>query len=180
MKADQVAAFIDRRLNRTERLTVEAHLADCPDCRAEVVGASRLIADKSRGRLRSSVTGALAIAAVTLLVVSVSRHASPARGSQLMRGSDPNAITAIGPHGTVPRNGLTLVWAAAGARATYHITLSDALSKTIWVTDGRDTAVVVPGSVDLAPGTDYFWTVDAILAEGSSRTTSAQSFRVTP
>lgn len=179
MLAEQIAAFIDRRLTDAERLGMEAHLADCVQCRAEVVEVRRLVLGSShRRRTYAMMSAALAIAAAALLVVSTTRHSPTGQSDRVLRGGHAAVLTAIGPHGTVPRAGLTLVWSAAGNGAAYRITLSDAAGRSVWASDSRDTSVVVPAVVALSPGTDYFWTVDATLPEGSSRTTTAQSFRI--
>lgn len=122
--------------------------------------------------------GGFAVAAGAVLVLTVARRPPEAPPDQLVRGGV-TALVAVGPRGPVPRAGLTLVWFAAGPGAVYRITLSDISGKSVWTSDTRDTSVVVPTRIQLSPDTDYFWTVDATLSQGSSRTTTAQSFRVT-
>src|SRR5687768_5638129 len=65
----KVAGYVDRVLPDTERARIEAHLATCPECRAEVADAVRIIATLPRPRRtrRGVMVSAAGIAAVLLV-----------------------------------------------------------------------------------------------------------------
>src|SRR6267378_2840498 len=65
----EVAGYVDRVLPDTERARIEAHLATCPECRAEVADAGRIIATLPRPRRvrRGVMVSAAGIAAMLLV-----------------------------------------------------------------------------------------------------------------
>jgi hypothetical protein len=178
MRADQVAAFVDHRLQGTERAAVESHLAECADCRAEVIEVERLVGGVRRYRTRSLVVGGLAIAAGLLLVVSTLQHRGGRPDNGNLRGAGANAVIPVGPTGVMQRSGLALTWHGTGGGSTYKVTLSNAAGSTLWTTDTRDTTVAVSADIVLAPDVEYQWVVDALLPQGTSRTSGPQSFRI--
>lgn len=176
MRAEQVAAFVDHRLDGAERSVVESHLAECADCRSEVVEIERLVRGVRRHRVRSVAAGGLAVAAGLMLVVSIVRHRGAGSDNGNLRGANAAAVIPVGPTGLVPRSGLALTWHGTGSGSDYKVTLSNAAGTTLWTSDWRDTTVSIPDEIDLPPGVEYHWTVDAILPQGTSRTTGPQSF----
>src|SRR5438094_80632 len=64
-----VAAYADRGLAAAERARVEAHLAGCAECRAEVVAVARLSRSFARRR-RWAVMAPLAAAAALVLFLA--------------------------------------------------------------------------------------------------------------
>lgn len=179
MRADQVAAFVDHRLQGTERAAVESHLAECADCRAEVVEVERLVGGVRRHRARSLVIGGLAVAAGLMLVVSTVRHRGAGSDDGNLRGIGAAAIVPVGPSGGVSRAGLTLTWHGTGSGARYKVTLSNAAGTTLWSTDTPNTTVAIPDTIDLPAGAEYHWIVDALLPQGTTRTSGQQSFHIT-
>ena len=78
-----LAAYVDRGLSLSERARVEAHLASCPQCIAQVAGVARTVAELAASRpdvavaveatpfvTRRSLAGALAAAAAVIAVVA--------------------------------------------------------------------------------------------------------------
>lgn len=180
MRTEQVAAFVDHRLGAAERSVVESHLADCAECRSEVIEVDRLISNIRRRRAGAVVGGGLAIAASAILVVSVMSHRRPGTPDDMLRGTTADSLVAVSPKGSVARAGLAMVWHRAEGNASYRVSITDATGRIVWSSDTRNTSVAVPDSIQLLPGHEYLWTADAILAQGISRSTSLQSFRIAP
>ena len=67
LEASAVAAYVDGALSRPAAASVEAHLAQCAACRAEVVQITRAVRPR-RGRRRSYVVASVAAAAAVLLI----------------------------------------------------------------------------------------------------------------
>jgi CHAT domain-containing protein len=83
LEPEVLAAYIDQGLSLTERARVEAHLASCPRCIAQVAGVARTVAELSASMpdvavaaeatplvTRRSLAGALAVAAAVIVVVA--------------------------------------------------------------------------------------------------------------
>jgi len=70
LDAHVVAAYLDRRLPDAETATVEAHIANCADCRSEVVALSEFLRPRRLRRPLHYAGLAIAAAAVLLLFVS--------------------------------------------------------------------------------------------------------------
>ena len=174
-----IAAYVDRRLGADERRGVEAHLAGCDDCRAEVVEVSRLVG----GRRRTWVvaTGGLGVAAAAVLVIALLPRGVTPDGPVLRSGPDGTAaIAAVAPPeaATVPADSVRLVWRPAGAEASYRVTVTDARGDPVWSAGTADTAITAGPA--LMPGTLYYWYVDALLPDGHTATTGVRSFRTGP
>src|SRR6185503_6808177 len=67
---EDVAAYVDKLATAERRALIEAHLAECAECRAEVSDSARIIgALAGPRRTRSGLVAAAAIAAALLLFV---------------------------------------------------------------------------------------------------------------
>jgi hypothetical protein len=84
----------------------------------------------------------------------------------------PTAEVAPGP--------VTFAWRSAGAGANYTLTLQEADGRIAWVSAVDDTVVLAPDSIVFAPGRTWFWSVDAVLPDGQSRSTGLQRLRTRP
>jgi hypothetical protein len=51
---------------------------------------------------------------------------------------------------------------------------------SLWAAHTSDTAITLPESIAADSGVTRHWYVDALLADGSSRSTGMQSFRTGP
>ena len=54
----------------------------------------------------------------------------------------------------------------------------DATGGIVWSRSTVDTSVTLPADLRLLRGTEYFWSVDALLADGHSMTTRAHHFSI--
>lgn len=97
----------------------------------------------------------------------------PATGTRLAIVS-PLDVSVADPDSLVFR------WRAAGANALYVFTLTDEEGNVVFRNELADTTLVLPRSVGLAPGTPYFWLVDALLDGARSTSTGVQEFGIEP
>jgi hypothetical protein len=164
LPADEIAAYVDGALAGDERSRVEAHLAECADCRAEVLDVSRIVRtapDARRTAPRRVWIPAVAAAALVLLWVGPRALRAPT--DEVHRdGPTTTAITPrpVAPVGTVA-SARTLVWSTVPGADRYRVTLFDADGRVLYETQGADTSAALPDSTVLAPGRTYLWKVEA-------------------
>jgi hypothetical protein len=187
--AGDVSAYLDRTLPAPARLRMQAHLADCDECRREVVELSRLV--RSQPRPRRTLRWAVAVGIAATLAILIGRMPGnpgtfPASGppAPVERGfSDDANLSVWGPRAgaSVTRDSLVLAWSPPRARdVQYRVTLSDVEGTVLWTGSTRDTILRVPTSLVLPGGQTYYWYTDALLPAGRSLTTGVQEFRMAP
>jgi len=194
LTAAEVAAYLDRDLGNEARARVEEHLDACAACRAELA-TSMDVADSwraspakpeqqtraSRWRIAALATP-LALAAAGLALMILPR--APGRGSEAsaLRAGDMSegrgAIEAVEPlpNSEIASTNSKFVWRKVPA-SVYRLAVMTETGDSVYVTDTQDTSVVLPPSVHLEPGQNYFWSVVGI-DNGVESTTHAQSFRI--
>ena len=166
LTVEDVAAYADRGLAAAERARVEAHLAACAECRAEVVAVARLSRSFARRR-RWAVMAPLAAAAVLVLFLAPWPRLR-GHGGPVLR--EPAVTTTVAPTVIVPRGGVAnlpaLTWSSVPLADRYQVTLFDRDGGVLWETQTADTAVVVPDAVRLVPGVPHYWKVAARTEPG--------------
>jgi anti-sigma factor RsiW len=182
----ELARFIDGILTPVARQAVVAHLAECAECRREVVELREALAasqPRARPRVRW-LSGALAAAAVLLIAVLATRPAS--QDAPVVRADAAGAIggeasiIAAAPieNQTLERDAVRFSWRSAGSDATYLLTVQDTTGTVVWSSQRADTTATPPASVPLVAGQRYFWSVDARLGDGQSRKSGVYTFVV--
>lgn len=170
----EIASYLDRGVSSLDRDRIEDHLVECVACRENVTEAQQLVRHVRKPR-RVFVTGAvLAVAAVALVMVRsqlgdnqlVSRDAASASRS----------LPAYAPAAVIRRGHAGFIWGADSDAVSYRITVSLPDGSTVWAGNGTDTTVILPDSVSLRSGQLYVWVADAILSDGSTRSTGLQEF----
>jgi anti-sigma factor RsiW len=158
----EVAGFLDRSLSASEQSRIEAHLADCEECRAEVVEVADLLRTQPRGRRYLSV--GLAAAAAAILVVLVWPHPENRR-TELPGHREPPLTTSVAPTLVRPHAATTavteFVWTSVPQADRYRLALFDDAGVKVWETQTRDTSVAFPEGIHLRQGSSYFWKVEA-------------------
>lgn len=173
-----IAAYLDRTLTGTERDRVEDHLAACPECRQHLLETKELLERVRRPR-KMLIGGAVAAAAAVVFLV-IRPDAGTTDQRALMRDEGTTAyLVAYGPIGAAARNGLRFVWSEAPAAQSYRLTVGRMDAGPIWSSSGTDTVDVLPDSVILRANERYYWVVDALLGDGSTRSTGLREFGVT-
>jgi anti-sigma factor RsiW len=171
MKDLEMAAYVDRRLYGADRERVEAHLAGCATCRQELRDVRGILRHAARPRRLLVGASLLAAAASLLLIVR------PAVVDPLRDDGPPSALTTYGPTGDAALASLRFVWGAAPGAATYRLTVSGTDGVPVWSGSVADTVMVLPDSVPLRVDQAYVWIADALLGDGSTRSTGLHEFR---
>jgi anti-sigma factor RsiW len=174
----EIAAYLDRTLSATDRDRVEDHLAECPDCRRQMLETKELL-EKMRRPKKVFVGGAAAAAVVLIFLIArpdVLSLRQPTRAS----GSESEQLAVYGPLGAAPRAGLRFVWAASPKAESYRLSASGVDGELLWSWSGTDTIATLPDSVRLIAGKRYVWVVDALLADGTTRSTGLRQIDVVP
>jgi len=176
----QVAAYLDRGLSAAERDQIEAHLAECAECRRHVLDTDELMQRVRRPKrlvIGSTVVAAAAAAALIIVAVPSFRRSDGALENPLYRdAAASSSLIAYGPAGESRVGSLRFVWSPAHRAMSYRLTVSRADGATVWTQSGRDTVAALPDSVTLRVGDRYFWVSDALLADGRSRSTGLREF----
>ena len=182
LEAGLVAAYVDGRAGSADAAKVEAHLAECGDCRREVIEVRRLVVGGTR-RWRWPAVAVLAAAAVLLLVVGPQGgpHA-PVGPSTRGGGTESPAPAILAPvdGATLPASAARFVWHSVSGAAAYRLTLTDERGDVVWTTESTDTSVAPPPTIRLFSGRSYYWSVDVLLRDGRSATTGFRGFRIVP
>lgn len=165
--ADDLAAYVDHSLDGSVRAEVEAHVAWCDECRAELREVSAILrgdAAKSRRR-RLWIGPAAAAAAAIVLLVAYPRGPSAPDESPTHRDTpsavDPAPIPkspASEARGAAAR---ILRWSRVERADRYRVTVFDGTGTVIWRSETPDTSVSLPDAAGLVAGTSYLWRVDA-------------------
>ena len=177
-----IAAYMDRRLSGEARDRIESHLAECAECREVATRSRDVLHRRSRSR-QLIVTGGMlaAAAAVIMVVVQPARRSPVAETVPTFRsaGSE-TALAAYRPLGVVAREPLTFVWGSVRNAASYRLTVSHADGAALFTASFSDTTAALPDSVAIRTGQRHVWVVDALLMDGTVRSTGFREFELTP
>lgn len=177
--SETLAGFIDRRLDAAAGTVVIEHLADCAECRREWMDARRALQPR-RARRVAGITVGLAAAASLLVAVWPSGRAGLDEADRVRAGGDTPALVAYGPLGEIATSTIELVWGSAGAEAAYRVAITTTDGSPVWRASTADTTAAPPDTLQFAPATAYRWWVDALLPDGTTRTTGVREFRTPP
>ena len=165
--ADDLAAYLDRRLDDSARAEVEAHVAWCDECRAElreVSGILRTNGAKRRRRL-AWIGPAVAAAAAIVLLVAYPRGPSAPDDAPAHRdvpgAVDPEPILTSPVPDAEDLDGRILRWTRVERADRYRVTVFDTAGTVLWRAVTPDTSVSLPDAAGLVAGTTYLWRVDA-------------------
>ena len=128
---------------------------------------------RQAARPRRFILGAGLLAAAAALVLMV----RPPAVDPVRDGGAPATLVAYGPTGEAPLASLRFIWGAAPGVASYRLTVSGADGAPVWSGSVADTVAVLPDSVALRVDQRYLWVADALLEDGSSRSTGLREFR---
>jgi hypothetical protein len=174
----EVASYVDGVTTDEARARIDGHLAECAECRDEIVEATRIAGTMSRPKLNSARVWipAAAAAAVLLLMVrqpDTVRQPSEHREAPVTTTIAPSAITPVGSVDSVA----ALVWSSVPYTDRYVVRVFDAEGSVVWQREGTDTTVSIPPSL-LALNRSYFWKVEAQTGFGRSAATELIEFSV--
>lgn len=188
--AAAVAGYLDRTLAPDEYARVEAHFATCAQCQRDVLAVTRVLvrAHPRRGRrvwvLSGSVAAGLMAAGLVLwFPLGLRPDAGRTRGNGIPGGEGVPALVATAPteDGAVASDALVFRWSPAGdPEALYELVISDSIGNIVLRRETREAVVDLESPTGLAPGSRYYWYVDALLSDGRSATTGVRTFRLVP
>jgi len=173
---DAVAALAEGTLEAETRSAGLAHVATCDRCRRAVASVARALADPEvaqevrtagfvgRPRIRwlGWATVGVAAAAAVLLLAWPPGLEEPLPSHRARPITAAPAPEAVWPVGTVAE-ARSLRWTPVSGADRYRVTLFDAEGSVRYETELAGTEVALPDSVLTAPGTTYWWKVDARL-----------------
>lgn len=184
---EDIAAYVEGTLPPEERTVLEAHLAECSDCRLVATDASLLVRDEIRRRRWVVAVPAAAVAAAAALalfvILPLGEDGAPATnairaGSDRAREALP-VVAVVSPEARVSLNpdSVRFVWRSAAPEAFYRLVLTDGAGAAVWETTTSDTIAQLPPEIRLADDQHYFWYVDALLPNGTEASTGVEEFR---
>lgn len=161
LEPNDVARYVDGAMDPETRAVVNAHLASCDDCRAEVAEVSAMAARiQTRRRRRSLLIPAGAVAAATILVLVLPRGRAPSgeqREPPLAMAISPRALAPVG----VVDSSISFSWTSVPDASRYEVRVFDSLGATLWQHETTDTSATVPSTMHLQPSVPYYWRVEA-------------------
>jgi anti-sigma factor RsiW len=172
---EELAAYLDRRLDAATMARVESHMANCRDCRADLVEVRALLAPEVTGasaRRISRFAGPrpwLAAAIVLIALAPLIHRAVRSRGdADRVRASlSRPAVEVIAPRrysGGAP--GLVFTWRAVAGASAYRLTIADSAGVPLVTRMTSDTTSAVPLGDRIQLGHAYLWYVDCLTRDG--------------
>ena len=162
LETASLARYLEGTGSPDERARWEAHLAECPDCREEMVEVRRIVAT-APGRRWTSLRPLAAAAAVLLVVwIGTIGREPPGQGTRDPETSPTIAVapTPLAPLGRVSRvDGLQ--WSSVPGVARYRVTLFTSEGRAAWQVTTTDTFVSLPDTLHLAVAIPHYWQVKA-------------------
>lgn len=174
----EIAAYVDRA-SGDSRAYVESHLAECAECRAELVDAARLVATLPRRRtMRPHIwIPAAAAAAVLLMFVWPRTIREPSvqhREAAVTATVSPRAVSPVG----IVDSATTLRWSSVPRSDRYQIRLFDSDGSVLWERETSDSSAAIPTSVRLQSGRSYYWKVEAHTGFNRSAASELAEFSI--
>ena len=171
----EVARYVDQQASPELRTRVQNHMAECAECRDEVLEVLRAAPRATSATVRR--VWLPTVAAAAFLVIVVWPRGERAGPQDIHREG---AITAtIAPRAIAPsgatRGSTVLTWAAVPNADRYVARVFDGRGDVIWERQTNDTTIAVPDSV-VRLNEPYFWKVDAHTGFGRSVSSDLTEF----
>jgi hypothetical protein len=179
--AERLRRLVEREGSENERLrTLDMALSTAEGRRELEIAWAAARASRPR---RTVAWRKYAIAASVLMLAGTSAlwlRQREGPSAEVMRGSD-SPVTLVAPVGRVTGERAThFVWRRVPNAQRYTLVVVDTAGTELFASDTRDTAIVLPDSVHLAPGGSYLWWVQARLSDESTVTAVTQRLVVAP
>jgi anti-sigma factor RsiW len=163
LDSNEIAAYVDGSIDGEERFSIQAHLAACAECRAEVAEVSRIVRTAPAARRLPSRIWIPTAAAAVFALLWLGPRAGRERAEPELREEavtmtvPPRPITPAGTVDTVR----ALVWSSVPYANSYRVRLFDADGTVLWEREAADTVVPIPDSIALRAELLYYWRVEA-------------------
>jgi predicted anti-sigma-YlaC factor YlaD len=189
LTSEELAAYLDSRLEATPRARIERHLADCAECRTELVEARSLLdsANIRSARSRSvraphpaawlAAAGIVAIAFLPL-VRQVVRSRDVSSSERATRPAQAAIEVVSPPNQRVDVAAAVFAWRPVAGASTYRLTVTDSSGTPLLTVVTSDT-VHIGSDIALHRGGSYLWYVDGLTSDGRAITSGIQSFSTT-
>ena len=146
------------------RLATLDHAMRCADCRAELdlLRSIELAGAEAGVRSRRRFMAPLALAASLLLALVIGRWALPsAPESDVVRSGSADRVTLLAPPPEAATGSpILFAWHPIAGASRYRLEVMDSGGDVVLEAETADTAIVLQGAADLAPG-EYQWWVGA-------------------
>jgi len=164
LTAMDVAAYVDNGLEAAARARVRSHVAECDECRGEVIAVARLARTGSRYRWKTLVP----LAAAAALVLYFAPWRASDSTAPVLR--EPGVTTIVAPTPIAPRGAVkalpALTWSSVPLADRYEVTLFDEDGSVLLETQTEDTTAVVAPTVRIVVGVPHYWKVAARTEQG--------------
>ncbi len=184
--AEDVAAYLDGTIGNLDRKRIEAHAAECEECRreiTEVTGTLRRMRRTPNWRVWAPAAAAAAVITFLMLrplwIETGSDSTSRFRGPESIAGREGSVdirVLAPADESTVSPADVAFIWHAGGSEASYQLTLTDDEGSVIWTLATTDTVASLPDTVALEHASLYHWYVDGLLEDGRHASSGVHSF----
>jgi hypothetical protein len=185
LSSEDIATLVDGTVDASRRRKLDEHLALCPDCRAELIGASRAVDTAPRTR-RHHFTWGAAIAAAAVVAIAIglpmmrtATRQSPAADVTRDAGAPSATVTLALPHDNadLAADSVRFVWQREPT-ASYRVVVTDSVGKRLFSIPRNDTTALPPTTAHFVPGARYFWNVDALRTDGTSLSSASRAFTI--
>jgi hypothetical protein len=183
LSPEELGAYLSNSLSDADRAPIERHLVACDECRSELIEGQRAIASASSAKpARRSGIYAIGLAAAAVIAFAFWPRADVTRDqATIERNTNPSdaatvTIVSPGPSAEIANDSAAFVWRHNDG-SSYKVTVTDAAGHPLWSETTADTTAVLPSSISLSRGQQFFWYVDALKSDGSSVTSGVNSFR---
>lgn len=163
LEANEIAAYVDGAVAGVQRAAIQAHLAACADCRAEVAEVLPIVRTLPRApRLPRRVWIPAAAAAALALLWAGPRAL---REPTVPEHREETVTMTVAPRPLAPVGAVdsatALVWSSVHSADRYRARLFDSDGTVIWEHETGDTVAALPRSVALRARLPYYWKVEA-------------------
>ncbi|HEY2855584.1 MAG TPA: zf-HC2 domain-containing protein [Gemmatimonadaceae bacterium] len=187
LTSEELAAYLDDRLDSRSIARLESHLSDCRECRAELV-ATRALVESSIAttdrrltapaiRARTWLAAAAVIAITVLPLIGRSLHSRSDTAPVRATPERPPAIAVLAPDNrSADAARVTFVWRPVESARTCRLTVTDSAGAPLFTVATSDTVVSPPANGHLERGTSYLWYLDCLTSDGVTVSSGIRSF----
>ena len=175
----EVTEYVDGVATPDASARIQSHLAECAECRDEVVETGEIVAATRRPTWIRASRWAPVAAAAALVFMLVRPTTTPTPAPDTHREAPINATivpTIVAPVGDVDSLAV-LVWRAVPTADGYDARIFDGKGSVVWEQSTQDTTAR-PRELQLAPGATYYAEIRALVGYNRFATSEQVPFSV--